>query len=65
MRRLAELGIECAGGTVGAARLLLTGSRSDELRSMLRIDPGATVLMPLTEGVTDPEHFARLIVQSS
>ena len=68
MRRLAELGIEsgeCAGGTVGAARLLLAGPNSDELRTLLRIDSGATVLMPLTEGVTDPEHFARLIVQSA
>lgn len=68
MRRLAGLRIdsgECAGGTVGAARLLLAGPNSDELRTLLRIDSGATVLMPLTEGVTDPEHFARLIVQSA
>ena len=64
MRRLAKLGIEsgeCAGGTVGAARLLLAGPDSNELRTLLGIDSSATVLMPLTEGVTDPEHFARLV----
>jgi len=64
MRRLAELGIEsgeCAGGTIGAARLLLAGPRSRELRSRLGIGSGATVVVPLTEGVTDPKHFARLV----
>ncbi len=64
MRRLAELGIDsgdCAGGTVGAARLLLAGPHAEEHRARLGIGPEATVLMPLTEGVTDPEHFARLV----
>jgi diaminopropionate ammonia-lyase len=63
MRRLAELGVEsgeCAGGTVGAARLLLAGPGSEQHRSLLGIGPDATVMMPLTEGVTDPEHLARL-----
>jgi len=64
MRRLAELGIEsgeCAGGTVGAALLTLAGPRADEHRSRLGIGPDATVLLPLTEGVTDPENLARVM----
>jgi diaminopropionate ammonia-lyase len=64
MRRLAELGIEsgeCAGGTVGAALLLLAGPHADEHRSRLGIGPAATVLLPLTEGVTDPENLARVM----
>jgi diaminopropionate ammonia-lyase len=51
MRRLAKLGIaagEVSGGTLGAAALL------DH-------EAGATVLVLLTEGVTDPAGYRRLV----
>jgi diaminopropionate ammonia-lyase len=54
MRRLAALGLdrgECAGGVVGAAQAALP--RIDE-------HDGAVVLL-LTEGVTDPEHFREVV----
>jgi diaminopropionate ammonia-lyase len=57
VRRLAALGLdrgECSGGVVGAARELLAHDR-------LGLGPDATVLLPLTEGVTDPELFERTV----
>jgi diaminopropionate ammonia-lyase len=56
-RRLAALGLdrgECSGGVVGAARELLAHDR-------LGLGPDATVLLPLTEGVTDPDMFERTV----
>ena len=60
MRTLAGLGIaagECAGGVVGAARALLTGPQRDRLE----VGAEAVVVLPLTEGITDPEGYARLV----
>ena len=61
MRALAELGLragEVSGGTTGAARLLL-----DDLgaREALDADGDSTVIVLLTEGVTDPYAYERLI----
>jgi diaminopropionate ammonia-lyase len=61
MRCLAALGLaagECSGGTAGAAALLLG---DPEARAALRVGPAASVLVLLTEGVTDPEAYARLV----
>jgi diaminopropionate ammonia-lyase len=61
MRALAALGIaggECAGAAVGAARELL---RAQEWREALGLGAGSTVLLPLTEGVTDPDLYARVV----
>ena len=63
VRRLAELGLdrgECAGGVLGAAREMLAGDRAPEFREALGLGPDAVVLLLLTEGVTDPEHFQRI-----
>jgi diaminopropionate ammonia-lyase len=60
VRRLAALGLdrgECSGATVGAALELL---REDEARAALGVDESSSVLLLLTEGVTDPERFARI-----
>ena len=60
MRRLAALGLdrgECSGGVAGAARELLAGEPSARFRAALDLGADATVLLLLTEGVTDPEHF--------
>jgi diaminopropionate ammonia-lyase len=62
MRRLAGLGIaagECSGGALGACAELLGDPAA---REALRVGPGASVLVLLTEGVTDPEAYARLVV---
>jgi diaminopropionate ammonia-lyase len=64
MRRLAALGLdrgECSGGVVGAARDLLAGEPSARFRQALEVGPDATVLLLLTEGVTDPEYFERAV----
>jgi diaminopropionate ammonia-lyase len=61
VRRLAALGLErgeCSGATVGAALALL---RDDGARRALEVDERSTVLLLLTEGVTDPERFARVV----
>ena len=58
-RQLAAMGIEageCSGGAVGAAALLLKDASARDL-----LNPG-TVLILLTEGVTDPEAFRRVTV---
>jgi diaminopropionate ammonia-lyase len=60
VRRLAALGLdrgECAGAAVGAALELL---RRDEARAALGVDERSSVLLLLTEGITDPERFARI-----
>jgi diaminopropionate ammonia-lyase len=60
VRRLSALGLdrgECSGATVGAALELL---RRDDARAALGAGPGSSVLLLLTEGVTDPERFARI-----
>jgi diaminopropionate ammonia-lyase len=62
MRRLSQLGLaagECSGGAVGAAGRVLGNPAAREA-----LDAGAdtSVLVLLTEGVTDPEAYARLVV---
>jgi diaminopropionate ammonia-lyase len=62
MRRLAALGIaagECSGGAVGACGRLLADSAA---RQVLAAGPDSSVLVLLTEGVTDPDAYARLVV---
>lgn len=59
MRRLAAVGVEAgevSGGTVGAA-LALCGD--DGARASLGIDERSTVWLVLTEGLTNPESWAR------
>jgi diaminopropionate ammonia-lyase len=61
MRRLAELGLaagEVSGGTTGAAGALLADPGA---RAALGARPDSTVLVLLTEGVTDPDGYARLV----
>ena len=60
-RRLAELGLEvgeCSGGAAGTAARLLADSQA---REVLGAGPGSSVLVLLTEGVTDPEAYARIV----
>jgi len=60
MRSLAAIGLDagaCAGAALGAACRLLTGPDSESTRRLLGVEPDAHVLVLLTEGVTDPEHF--------
>ena len=60
-RRLAALGLEvgeCSGGAAGAAARLLA---DDGARDALAVGPGSSVLVLLTEGVTDPEAYARIV----
>jgi diaminopropionate ammonia-lyase len=61
MRRLAALGLragEVSGGTTGAAGLLLA---DDAARDALRVGDDTSVLVLLTEGITDPEAYERLV----
>lgn len=61
MRRLAAIGIEAgevSGGTVGAA-LAICGE--DGARARLGIGPATSVFLLLTEGVTDPENWERIV----
>jgi diaminopropionate ammonia-lyase len=61
MRRLAELGLavgECSGGAAGAAALLLADA---DAREVLGAGQDSTVLVLLSEGVTDPNAYWRLI----
>ena len=63
MRRLAALGLaagECSGGTAGAAGWLLADR---EARAALGAGPETSVLVLLTEGVTDPEAYDRLLAE--
>ncbi|MQA75795.1 MAG: pyridoxal-phosphate dependent enzyme [Solirubrobacterales bacterium] len=60
-RRLASLGLavgECSGGAAGAAGRLLADPGA---RAALGAGPGSSVLVLLTEGVTDPDAYARLV----
>jgi diaminopropionate ammonia-lyase len=62
MRRLAGLGLaagECSGGAVGASGRLLADPPA---REALDAGPDTSVLVLLTEGVTDPEAYDRLVV---
>jgi diaminopropionate ammonia-lyase len=62
MRRLAKLGLaagECSGGALGAAARLLADPAA---RKALDVNADTTVLVLLTEGVTDPEAYDRLVV---
>ncbi len=61
MRTLARLGLEageCSGGSAGAAGLLMA---DPEARAELGAGPESSVLVILTEGVTDPDAYARLV----
>ena len=60
-RRLAGLGLEVgevSGGSAGAAARLLA---DDDARATLGADEGSTVLVLLTEGVTDPDAYVRIV----
>jgi diaminopropionate ammonia-lyase len=61
MRRLAAVGIaagEVSGGTVGAA-LAICGD--DQARAGLAIDGATTMFVLLTEGLTDPDSWNRVV----
>jgi diaminopropionate ammonia-lyase len=63
MRRLAAIGVnagEVSGGTVGAA-LAICGE--DGSRKALGIDEASTLFLLLTEGVTNPESWAKAVGQ--
>jgi diaminopropionate ammonia-lyase len=60
-RRLAALGLdvgECSGGAAGAAAPLLSDGAA---REALGAGADSTVLVLLTEGVTDPAAYARIV----
>jgi diaminopropionate ammonia-lyase len=60
MRLLAGVDIkagECAGGTVGGARDVLTSSWRDQLK----LPDDSEGLLLLTEGVTDPRSYAEIV----
>jgi diaminopropionate ammonia-lyase len=62
MRRLAKLGLaagECSGGALGATARLLADAAA---REALGVGANTSVLVLLTEGVTDPEAYDRLVV---
>jgi diaminopropionate ammonia-lyase len=61
MRALAALGVkagEVSGGTVGAALAICS---HQEARGALRIDAQTTLFLLLTEGVTDPASWVRIV----
>jgi diaminopropionate ammonia-lyase len=61
MRRLAAIGIEAgdvSGGTVGAALALCA---DDDSRETLQIEATSTLFLLLTEGVTNPESWAKAV----
>ena len=61
IRRLADLGLaagECSGGAVGACGRLLADPAA---REVLDAGSGTSVLVLLTEGVTDPETYDRVV----
>ena len=66
MRLLAERGI--ASGESGAAGLagllaLLEGPQAGTARKRLRLDERTRVLLLSTEGITDRENYARIVVE--
>jgi diaminopropionate ammonia-lyase len=61
MRRLAAIGVragEVSGGTVGAALALCA---DEDARDALGIDGESSLFLLLTEGLTDPESWARIV----
>lgn len=63
MRALATLGIAagaCSGGVVGATRELLT-SAGATARECLALDSDSSLVLLVTEGVTDPEHYRSIV----
>ena len=61
MRRLAAIGVEAgevSGGTVGAA---LAICQDDAARDALAIDGDSTLWLLLTEGLTNPEAWRRIV----
>jgi diaminopropionate ammonia-lyase len=61
MRKLAAIGVEAgevSGGTVGAA-LAICGD--DTARDALGIGEGSSLFLLLTEGLTDPENWRRIV----
>jgi diaminopropionate ammonia-lyase len=61
IRRLAAIEVkagEVSGGTVGAA-LAICGD--DAARDALRIDDDSALFLLLTEGLTDPENWRRIL----
>jgi diaminopropionate ammonia-lyase len=61
MRRLAAIGVEAgevSGGTVGTA---LAICESDHSRALLGVDHDATLFLLLTEGLTDPANWRRVV----
>jgi diaminopropionate ammonia-lyase len=64
MRDLATLGIkggECAGAGLGALAELRSESEGNRERERLGIDGSTSVLLFLTEGVTDPSAYAEIV----
>ncbi len=60
-RRLSALGLEvgeCSGGTAGAAGRLLA---DDGAREALGVGAESAVLVILTEGVTDPDAYVKMV----
>lgn len=61
IRQLAAIGVkagEVSGGTVGAALAVCGDS---EARTALGIDEHSSLFLLLTEGLTDPENWARIV----
>jgi diaminopropionate ammonia-lyase len=61
MRRLAAIGMkagEVSGGTVGAALAICADDRA---RDALGIGERSTLFLLLTEGVTDPANWERVV----
>jgi diaminopropionate ammonia-lyase len=61
MRRLATLGVqagEVSGGTVGAAIAVCGDERA---REALAINERSSLFLLLTEGLTDPDNWARVV----
>jgi diaminopropionate ammonia-lyase len=61
MRQLAAIGVEAgevSGGTVGAA-LAICGD--DYARDALGIREDSTLFLLLTEGLTDPDNWRRVV----
>ena len=61
MRRLAAIGVEAgevSGGTVGAALAICEDGHA---RAALAIDETSSILLLLTEGLTDPDSWRRIV----
>jgi diaminopropionate ammonia-lyase len=61
MRRLAAIGVEAgevSGGTVGSAMAICGDA---EARDALSMDDDSTLFLLLTEGLTDPENWRRVV----